>query len=151
MQLLVSFKVQTPHTCSNKSWKDPALSELHYILLLPELLQDGHAAWPGCRRGGIPGVVTVPATVQNTTILIIKICLKINSVSSTAMKLKTGSRTLSKCFMAEHRSEGLSSSRSRKKASVRWQKRDPGNEVVPCHCLCWLRFSLTYIPYNGYC
>lgn len=31
------------------------------------------------------------------------------------MKLKTGSRTLPECFMAEPRSEGLSSSRSRKK------------------------------------
>ena len=150
MQLLVSFKVQTPHTCSNKSWKDPALSELHYILLLPELLQDGHAAWPGCRRGGVPGVVTVPATVQNTTILIIKVCLKINSVSKTAIKLKTGSRALAEFFMAEPSSEVSLLPAPGRRTSVRWQNGDPGNEVVPWHCLCWLRLNLTYIPYNGY-
>ena len=81
--------VQGSHTCSNKAWKYPALSELHHILLLPELLQDGDAARPGCGRGGVLGVVTVPATVKNTTVFIIEVCLKTRHGLSTAMKIKT--------------------------------------------------------------
>ena len=62
-------------TCSNKSRKDPALSKLDNFLLLPEFLQDGDTARPGCWRSRILGIVAVPAAVQNTVVLIIKIRL----------------------------------------------------------------------------
>lgn len=64
-------------TCCNEPWKDPALSKLDNNLLLPKFFQNGDTAGPCCWSSRVFGIVVVPATEKNTTILIIEVCLHI--------------------------------------------------------------------------
>lgn len=75
--MLVNYiPIITLRTRCHESWEHPALSKLDNILYFPKLFQDGDAATPCCWSGSVSRVVAVPASIEHTTILIIKICLQ---------------------------------------------------------------------------